>query len=249
MRCCTTYFFLFFLLSHANAQINDIIEGAEDVADMAELVAITADILEATSFTREKLKACRGNLKQLDLMIGLSGLTRYVPENRRRTWATKVQSKIRTVEMYSTILTNILKMLTNLKEDLAKHKVLKGEIGRAIKQGVSNAMVYVKKIPVYGEIIDSVAEVFGAGSKNSDMLPIEDAVLSMEHQRKTATLEEQLVEFLLRINEFNEGVTKLERDTQLMTYAFGSNVSIGLMCSVPNRSIHEYATRKNLLPK
>jgi hypothetical protein len=246
MKCFTPCIILFFLVTGASAQINDIIEGAEDVADMAELVAITADILEATSFTKEKLKACRTNLKQLNVMIGQPELVRYVPENRRRAWATKIQSKIRTVEMYTTILANVLKMLTKLKEDLAKHKVLKGEIGRAIKQGVSNAMVYVKNIPVYGAIIDGVAGVFGAGSENADMLPIEDAVLSMEHQRKTTTLEEKLVEFLLKINEFNDSVTRLERDTQLLTYAFGSNVSLGLMCTFPNRSIRDYASRKNL---
>src|SRR5437868_6700398 len=95
----------------AEGQIDKIIDGAEQVADMAELAAITADILEATSYTKDKLEECNVRLSDLKKMVESPQIIQYMPERGRRSWATKIKNATRTVELYNTLLLNILKVL------------------------------------------------------------------------------------------------------------------------------------------
>lgn len=231
---------------HAYGQVDKIIEGAEEAAEIAELVSISTSIIETTTYTKEKLKNCKKNLEDLKFMVESPDVQRYIPENRRREWATKVRSKMRVVQMYSTVLSNVIKMLQDLQKKLGKQKALKGAVGRAIKQGVANAMVYVRKIPVYGEIIDGVAKAFGASSDDADMIPIENEALALGSVKEDATLEEQLIGFLLKINQFNESISKLEKDTEMLSNSFGATVGMSIMLNMPNRSIREYARHKNI---
>jgi len=233
----------------AQLKVDDLTNTAQDIADIAELITIAADIAETTSYTLDELKECRDNIADLEAILNASFSAKYVSVKGRREWADKVRLMGGNVKLYSSIISNVNKRIKALREELIKQKAVQGEINQKLKEGIANIMKVVSKVPGYGQIADGVAGVFGVSSKDAEFIPITNSVKALDSEMKKKTLTDQLVDFLITMNDINESVIQLRRDTQAAKANMGNMLGYNILVSMPNRSIQQYAKDRGIKVK
>jgi hypothetical protein len=212
--------------------LGDVIGIVGGVADAAELVAITTDVIQATIDTQDKLKDLRDEIKNVEGLLNSPAYAAYGNPQHKNKFLNKLNHKARSVQMYSTILKNsatvLKKVLTDIKET---------------KAGAS-------AIQVVGKVVEKVADtaldkltggLLGGG--NSDAAA--KAVNKLNTDMKGQNLEARLVEFLLKLDAFNQAIDRLYWEVTALKYSVTSYMGLSYFYSIPaNSNIRSYAAKK-----
>jgi len=206
--------------SNGYSQIDKAIKSSGEVADAAELVLIAVDIIEATSYTADKLKTCKQEIDEVEALLKSPSVIKYMADRDRREWAKEIRQVSMNVQLYATLLTNTLKRL----------KMLEGGLGKEAAKSVTDA-------------IQGVTSVINGGSGSQAVV---NAVDDASANQKKATLESNLVSILLKLDDFNKSIDKLVLQVRRTSESIGNQLGYNLLVSMPNRSIKKYAERRRL---
>jgi hypothetical protein len=201
------------------AQLKKLAKSAKDVADAAELAAITVDIIESASFTLDKIKTCQSEIKQLESLVNDAKIRKYMPNGRHRLWADQIKGVSMNVKMYAILVSSSLRRLTTLKGGLIAKNATK--------------------------LIESAGELVSGNSGNASE-PVVQAIDEVEVGVQKASLEQTLVSFLLKLDTFNRDVDELVATVNGLSESLGAELALAVLMSIPNTTIIDYASRKNL---
>lgn len=196
------------------AQLSEIGKTAKGIADAAELAAITVDIIESTSFTLEKTKACESELKQLEDLIKDPKIKKYLPDGKRRKWANDVRVVTMNVRLYSTLISSMLRKLGTIEKSLIAKN------GEKLLNSISGAV---------------------SGGTSQSSAKVVDAMKDVEAGVEQATLQQTLISFLIKIDDFNTAVDQLMAETSRLSEGLGAELGFAILTSLPARSIRDFA--------
>jgi hypothetical protein len=235
-----------------SVNILKVLATADDVARTAELIAITADVIDNTIATGDKITAIKRDIKEMNQILNSPEFGKFCSDDTRKRLLDEVSYTARTVELYAVFLGSTIKILKGLKTSLNDLKDKEGAqtaVGDAIKGAVSSTMGAVSKIPIWGGLIDGVAGIFGAGSDDKATKPVVDAIKQQEQTLKKESFEERLVQFLYDLERYNENLDRVRDKVRGLKYTLSSRITIGMMASLPYSTVRDYAYKRGITLK
>jgi hypothetical protein len=235
--------------STVSVNILKVLATADDVARTAELIAITADVIDNTISTGDKIEAIQNDIKELNQILKSAEFRKFCSGDTQKRLLDEVSYMARTVQLYALFLSSTIKILKGLKTNLNDLKDTEGTqsaVGDAIKGAVGSVMGAVSKIPIWGGLVDGVAGVFGAGSDDKATKPVVDAIKQQEQTLKKESFEERLVQFLWDLERYNESLDHVRDKVRGLKYTVASKMTVGMMGSLPYSTVRDYAYKRGI---
>jgi len=218
--------------AYAQPDQEEIAGAIVEVADGAQLIAITADVMDDTFSSIDRIQRINQEMARITTELGSPANFKFISPYTRNATLGTIRIQARQLEVYARTLANVIRSVSSITVQI-------GLINRATtKVQVDKALAAIRAV-AGGTTIAGFE--FGGNADANSVAQLKDNLNS----NKRYAVQNQILSFLTTLDGFNRSISVLENEVYRLAGKVRNSFGVGVLFHGSSGNLHTYIVQRN----